>query len=210
MPKRTKLPNVVIEPIEIEPIEDNMEDMVTYSKKEEQNPFVQPEPKPVKEEPALNYNFLTSKKLKQLCKEKGYRNYSKLKKSDLICVLNGEEVKIPEKPIKKQSISVDIENQELIPKVEKVIEKKPIKRKKNEELKDNLVKEEVLIKDVEPEPEPEPKPEPKQIPPTPKQIPQQPKPLPRQQPLLPKQQPVLPPQKPKELYNPFTNYYNIM
>ena len=208
MSKRTKLPNVVIEAIEIQ--EDNMEDMVTYSKKEEQNPFVQPEPKSVKEEPVLNYNFLTSKKLKQLCKERGYRNYSKLKKTDLICVLNGEQVKIPEKPIKKQSINVDIENQELIPKVEKVIEKKPIKRKKNEELKNNLVKEEVLIKDVEPEPEPKPEPKlPPKPKPKPKQPTQQPQPLPKQQPILPKQQPMLPKQKPKELYNPFTNYYNI-
>ena len=70
MPKRTKLPNVVIQPIEIE-TEEVIEDMVKFCKKEEQNPFVEPEPKPVKEEPVLNYNFLTAKKLKMLCKEAG-------------------------------------------------------------------------------------------------------------------------------------------
>ena len=207
MPK-TKLPNVVLEPIEIESQEDNMEDMVTYSKKEEQNPFVEPEPKPVKVEPPLNYNNLTAKKLREICKQNGYRNYSKLKKCDLIKMLNGEEVYIPEK-IK------------VIPKVEKTIPK--VIPKKTEELKNNLEKDEVLIKDdldiqndisdkevhktAEPTPKQIPQPKPK---PKPKQPTQQPQPLPKQQPTLPKQQPMLPKQKPKELYNPFTNYYNIM
>ena len=205
MPKRTKQTNVVIEPIEIEPIEDNMEDMVTYSKKEEQNPFVEPEPKPVKVEPPLNYNNLTAKKLREICKQNGYRNYSKLKKCDLILMLNGQD--IPEK-IK------------VIPKVEKSLPK--ISIKKTEELKNNLEKDEVLIKDdldiqndisdkevhktAEPAPKQIPQPKPK---PKPKQPTQQPQPLPKQQPTLPKQQPMLPKQKPKELYNPFTNYYNI-
>ena len=200
MPKRTKLPNVVIQPIEIE-TEEVMEDMVTYSKKEEQNPFVEPEP--VKVEPPLNYNNLTAKKLREICKERGYKNYSKLKKSDVIKMLNGEDVYIPEK-IK------------VLPKVEKTIPKEI--PKKTEELKSNLEKDEVLIKDdpdieidipdekVQETPEPKLPPKPK---PKPKQPTQQPQPLPKQQPILPKQQPMLPKQKPKELYNPFTNYYNI-
>ena len=67
-------------------IADNMEDMVEHTKREAENPFVeeekQEEPKPVEEN--YNYNNLTSKKIKELCKSKGYRNYSKLTKPNLI------------------------------------------------------------------------------------------------------------------------------
>jgi len=215
MPRKNNLPNVILEPLD-EPIEivENIGDLVEESKKQHEDPFVQPEPEKPKVEPPLNYNNLTAKKLKEICKQSGYKNYSKLKKSDLIKMLNGED--IPEKTEKpKKSISIDTENEELIPKVKKSIERKPIKKQKKEELKDNLIKEEVLIKDdveeveeveeILEEVERETKPIP---PPTPK--------LKRREPILKPPQhileppkPILPPQPPKELYNPFKNYYTI-
>ena len=221
---RNKLPNVeVLEPLD-EPIEivENIGDLVEESKKQHEDPFVQPEePKP-KVEPPLNYNNLTAKKLKELCKSNGYRNYSKLKKCDLIKMLNGEDVTIPEKPKPKKSITIDTENEELIPKVKKSIERKPIKKQKKEELKDNLVKEEVLIKDEVEEVEEEveeveeveeileevervvkPKP-----PPTPKLRRREPILKPPVQKLEPPQ-PILPPPQPKKKPFAFKNYYNI-
>lgn len=216
MPRKSKLPNVVLEPLD-EPIEivENIGDLVEESKKEYVNPFVQPEPTKPKAEPQLNYNNLTAKKLKELCKQSGYRNYSKLKKCDLIKMLNGEDVTIPE-PKPKKSITIDTENDNVIPKTKKSIETKPIKKQKKEELKDNLVKEEVLIKDeVEEEVEEveeileEVEKEVKTIPPpTPKLKRQEPKLKPPVQNLQPPQ-PILPPEPPKELYNPFKNYYTI-
>ena len=203
---RNKLPNVVLEPLD-EPIEivENIEDLVEHSKKEHVNPFVEPEePKP---KAPLNYNNLTAKKLKELCKEAGYRNYSKLKKSDLIKMLNGQDVEIPEKP--KKSISIDIEKDEVIPKQEKIKPKIPIKK---EELKDNLVKEEPLIKnkveeEVEVEVTNEELEEILEVEVVEKQKPKTKPALKPPQPVLKPPQPVLPPQK--ELYNPFKNYYNI-
>ena len=197
---RNNLPNVILEPLD-EPIEivENIEDLVEHSKKEHVNPFVEAEE--TKPEPQLNYNNLTAKKLREICKSKGYRNYSKLKKSDLIKMVNGEDITIPEKPKPKQ---------------EKIKPKTPIKN--TEELKNNLVKDEVLIKNkVEEEVEvevtneeleeilePPPKPKPKR---KPTLKPQQPI-LPPQQPILPPQQPILPPQ-PKKKPFAFKNYYTI-
>ena len=218
MPRKSKLPNVeVLEPLD-EPIEivENIEDLVEHSKKEHVNPFVEPEETKPKVEQQLNYNNLTAKKLKELCKQSGYRNYSKLRKCDLIKMLKGQDVEIPEKPKPKKSISIDTESEELIPKVKKSIERKPIKKQKKEELKDNLVKEEVLIKDeVEDEVEEEveeileevekqvkPKP-----PPTPKLIRREPILKPQVQMLEPPQ-PILPPQ-PKKKPFAFKNYYTI-
>lgn len=208
---RNKLPNVeVLEPLD-EPIEivENIGDLVEESKKEHVNPFVEPE-KPKKVEAPLNYNNLTAKKLREICKSKGYRNYSKLKKSDLIKMLNGLDVTIPEKP--KKSITIDIEKEEVIPKEKKIEPKSSIKK---EELKDNLVKEEPLITDEELEvmleeevevvEKPRPTPRPALKPRQPVLPPQQPV-LPPQKQVLPPQQPVLPPKK-----KPFAfkNYYTI-
>ena len=213
---RNKLPNVeVLEPLE-DPIQivENIGDLVEDSKKEYEDPFVQPEQQ--KAEPPLNYNNLTAKKLKMLCKEAGYRNYSKLKKNDLIKMIKGEDVTIPEKLKPKKSITIDIEKDEVIPKEKKIEPKSPIKK---EELKDNLVKDEVLIKNkVEEEVEVEvtdeeleeilePPPKPKKTKPVLKPRVQKLKPP---QPILPPPQPILPPPpQQKELYNPFKNYYNI-
>lgn len=182
-------------------IADNMEDMVEHTKREAENPFVeeekQEEPKPVEEN--YNYNNLTSKKLKELCKSKGYRNYSKLTKPNLIKMLNGEEVVIPERPKRNKTVTTDTKVEEVKPKKEKLIEKPKPKPK---ELKDNLHKEEPLIKNeevIKPKRKPKPKPQP-----APKPL--QPRPqLPPQNQLLRQE---LPPQKP--LYNPFKNYYTIM
>ena len=216
MPRKSKLPDVeVLEPLE-DPIEivENIGDLVEDSKKEYEDPFVQPEQTQTKPEPPLNYNNLTAKKLREVCKSKGYRNYSKLKKSDLIKMLNGEDVTIPEKPKPKKSITIDTENEEVIPKQEKIKPKIPIKK---EELKDNLVKEEVLIKREEPIITDEELEEMLEAPPTPKLKREKPA-LKPPQPILPPQQPILPPQQkhilppqepPKPLYNPFKNYYTI-
>jgi hypothetical protein len=154
MPKN-KLPNVVLEPLD-EPIElvDNVEDLVEHTKREAQDPFVRDEPEPepvhvhVPKEEKLNYNNLTAKKLKDLCKSKGYKNYSKLKKCDLIKMLRGEEVEIPVKkePKIKKSIDIDTEKVEVIVKDEEIKPKTPIKKK---ELRSNLVKEKPLITDEE-------------------------------------------------------------
>jgi len=214
---RNKLPNVeVLEPLD-EPIEivENIGDLVEESKKEHVNPFVEPE-KPKKVEAPLNYNNLTAKKLREICKSKGYRNYSKLKKSDLIKMLNGLDVTIPEKKPKKSiSINIDTENEEVIPKEKKIEPKSPIKK---EELKDNLVKEEPLITDEEIElmleekevEKPKPKRKPALKPQQQQQVlpPQQPV-LPPQQPVLPPQQPILPPQQPKKKPFAFKHYYTI-
>ena len=211
---RNKLPNVVLEPLD-EPIEivENIEDLVEHSKKEHVNPFVEPEETKPKVEQQLNYNNLTAKKLREICKSKGYRNYSKLKKNDLIKMVNGEDVTIPEKKPKK-SISIDTESEELIPKVKKSIERKPIKKQKKEELKDNLVKEEVLIKDevedeVEEEVEEILEEVEKEVKPIRKPAlrPQQPVLPPPVQKLEPPQ-PILPPQ-PKKKPFAFKNYYTI-
>ena len=207
MPPKNKLPNVILEPLD-EPIElvDNVEDLVEHTKKEAQDPFVRDEPKEEPKEEKLNYNNLTAKKLKELCKSKGYRNYSKLKKSDLIKMLNGEDVEIPVKkepkkePKPNKSIDIDIEKVEVIEKDEEIKPKSPIKKK---ELRSNLVKEKPLITDEEIDEILE-EPKPKLQKPKPKLEPQVKNTLPQQV------KNVLPPQPQKPLYNPFTNYYNLM
>ncbi len=214
MPPKNKLPNVVLEPLD-DPIElvDNVEDLVEHTKREAEDPFVRDEPEPVPvpvpvpvpepKEEKLNYNNLTAKKLKELCKSKGYRNYSKLKKSDLIKMLNGEEVEIPVKkePKTKKSIDIDIEKVEVIEKDEEKKPKSPIKKK---ELRSNLVKEKPLITDEEIDEILEEEPPKKLEKPKPKLEPQVKNTLPQQV------KNVLPPQPQKPLYNPFTNYYNLM
>lgn len=213
MPKN-KLPNVVLEPLD-DPIEivENIEDLVEHTKREAEDPFVrdEPEPEPVPEpvhvhvpkEEKLNYNNLTAKKLKDLCKSKGYKNYSKLKKSDLIKMLNGEDVSIQvkEKPKPKKTIVIDTENEEVIPKEEKIKPKTPIKKK---ELRSNLVKEKPLITDEEIDEILEEEPPKKLEKPKPKLETQVKNTLPQQV------KNVLPPQAQKPLYNPFVNYYNLM
>lgn len=213
MPKN-KLPNVVLEPLD-EPIElvDNVEDLVEHTKREAEDPFVrdEPEPEPVPEpvhvhvpkEEKLNYNNLTAKKLKMLCKEAGYRNYSKLKKNDLIKMLRGEEVEIPVKkePKIKKSIDIDTEKVEVIVKDEEIKPKTPIKKK---ELRSNLIKEKPLITDEEIDEILEEEPPKKLEKPKPKLETQVKNTLPQQV------KNVLPPQAQKPLYNPFVNYYNLM
>ena len=211
MPKN-KLPNVVLEPLD-EPIElvDNVEDLVEHTKREAEDPFVRDEPVPVPvpepKEEKLNYNNLTAKKLKDLCKSKGYKNYSKLKKCDLIKMLRGEEVEIPVKkelkkePKTKKSIDIDTEKVEVIVKDEEIKPKTPIKKK---ELRSNLVKEKPLITDEEIDEILEQEPPKKLEKPIPKLEPQVKNTLPQQV------KNVLPPQPQKPLYNPFVNYYNLM
>jgi hypothetical protein len=211
MPKN-KLPNVVLEPLD-EPIElvDNVEDLVEHTKREAEDPFVRPEPVPVPvpepKEEKLNYNNLTAKKLKDLCKSKGYKNYSKLKKCDLIKMLRGEEVEIPVKkelkkePKTKKSIDIDTEKVEVIEKDEEIKPKTPIKKK---ELRSNLIKEKPLITDEEIDEILEEEPPKKLEKPIPKLEPQVKNTLPQQV------KNVLPPQPQKPLYNPFVNYYNLM
>jgi len=222
---RNKLPNVeVLEPLD-EPIEivENIGDLVKDSKKQHENPFVEPEQPKAKVEQQLNYNNLTAKKLKELCKQSGYRNYSKLKKCDLIKMLNGEDVTIPEKPKPKKSISIDTDNEEVIPKEKKSIERKPIKKQKKEELKDNLVKEEPLIKDEVEEEVEEVEEEVEEVEEILEEVERETKPIPpptpklkRREPILkpPVQkleppQPILPPPQPKKKPFAFKNYYTI-
>ncbi len=119
-----KLPDTTI----IEESEEEDNELMDIKEVPRESPFEE-EPKPVQEQ--VNYSMLTSKKLKELAKSKGYRGYSKLTKPNLIRMLKGEELDVI--PIKKKTK----------PKVEKkLVETKP------KELK----KEEVLIKDdvVEP------------------------------------------------------------
>ena len=47
----------------------------------------------------MDYNKLLVKELKQLCKKKGYKRYSNLKKLELINMLNSP---LPKKQIKKK------------------------------------------------------------------------------------------------------------
>ncbi len=114
-----KLPDTTI----IEESEEEDNELMDIKEVPRESPFEE-EPKPVQEQ--VNYSMLTSKKLKELAKSKGYRGYSKLTKPNLIRMLKGEELDVI--PIKKKTK----------PKVEKkLVETKP------KELK----KEEVLIKD---------------------------------------------------------------
>jgi len=45
-------------------------------------------------EEKVNYSMLTSKKLKELAKSKGYRGYSKLTKPNLIRMMKGEDLDV--------------------------------------------------------------------------------------------------------------------
>ncbi len=118
-----KLPDTTI----IEESEEEDNELMDIKEVPRESPFEEepkPDVEPVSEQ--VNYSMLTSKKLKELAKSKGYRGYSKLTKPNLIRMLKGEELDVI--PIKKKTK----------PKVEKkLVETKP------KELK----KEEVLIKD---------------------------------------------------------------
>jgi len=189
-------------------IEDNVDDMKKIKK---ESPFeevveqvVVPVVEPVVEEkPVVNLKNLNKRALCDMCKEKGFKRYSKLTKQNLINLLNGEPVV---EPVKRKTLTIskpekkveevkeveqveekveeeDIELEEIIKEVpikKKVIQKKRtkpqlIKPKKNDiELKNNLKKEEYLIS-VRPEKK-----------------------------VLPN---IRPPER--KLYNPFVNLYNI-
>lgn len=187
-------------------IEDNVDDMKKIKK---ESPFEEPIVQHVVEEkPIVNLKNLNKRALCDMCKEKGFKRYSKLTKQNLINLLNGEPVV---EPVKRKTLTIsqpekkvikkveevkeveqveekveeeDIELEEIIKEVpikKKVIQKKRtkpqlIKPKKNDiELKNNLKKEDYLIKSVRPEKK-----------------------------VLPN---IRPPER--KLYNPFVNLYNI-
>jgi len=210
-----KMPNVeinkeeeVIPPLNLEEdniIEDNVDDMKKIKKESPFEEVVEPVVEPVVEEkPIVNLKNFNKRALCDMCKEKGFKRYSKLTKQNLINLLNGEPVV---EPVKRKTLTIsepekkieevkeveqveekveeeDIELEEIIKEVpikKKVIQKKRtkpqlIKPKKNDiELKNNLKKEDYLIKSVRPEKK-----------------------------VLPN---IRPPER--KLYNPFVNLYNI-
>jgi len=210
-----KMPNVeikeeeeIIPPLKLEEdtiIEDNVDDMKKIKKESPfEEPIVEQVVEPVVEEkPIVNLKNFNKRALCDMCKEKGFKRYSKLTKQNLINLLNGEPVV---EPVKRKTLTIsepekkieevkeveqveekveeeDIELEEIIKEVpikKKVIQKKRtkpqlIKPKKNDiELKNNLKKEEYLIS-VRPEKK-----------------------------VLPN---IRPPER--KLYNPFVNLYNI-
>jgi len=125
-----KLPDTTI----IEESEEEDNELMDIKEVPRESPFEEepkPDVEPVSEQ--VNYSMLTSKKLKELAKSKGYRGYSKLTKPNLIRMMKGEELDVI--PIKKKTK----------PKVEKkLVETKPKELKKEEVLiKDDVVEEPV-------------------------------------------------------------------
>ena len=85
------------------------------------------------EEPSDDISMQSITSLRKMCKEKGYSNYSQLKKQDLVDILTGKK----EPPTrKKRSKSPK--------KKEEVVEKPALRRKVKEEVLDNKVEEEIV------------------------------------------------------------------
>ena len=110
MAKKTKLPNLIIKPIEEDIVEEE-------SEKEPENPFVEEKESEKKDDVVeveeqkkeiikenkssdlsdIQLKMMTNKKLKELCKAKGLRGYSSMKKSQLLKILGVVDEKKDEK-----------------------------------------------------------------------------------------------------------------
>ena len=90
------------------------------------------------EEPSDDISMQSITSLRQMCKDKGYSNYSQLKKQDLVDILTGKK----DPPIrKKRSKSPK--------KKEEVVEKPALRRKVKEEIVNNKADEEVIEEESE-------------------------------------------------------------
>jgi len=152
-----KMPNVeikeeeeIIPPLKLEEdtiIEDNVDDMKKIKK---ESPFEEPIVQHVVEEkPIVNLKNLNKRALCDMCKEKGFKRYSKLTKQNLINLLNDEPVV---EPVKRKTLTIS-EPEKKIPIKKKVIKK--VKKVEEEKVEEEKVEEEVEEEEVEEEVEEE-------------------------------------------------------
>ena len=180
-------------------LDENMPDLKDI---EPESPFEEFKPNVViqeKEEPNL-FN-LNKKALFAICKERGIKKYSKLTKSNLIKIINGEyvepakiEVKVEKKPVVIEPEPEPVKVEEVEEPVVEIV-KKPKKKKKVvivEESESESEEEEIVVVKKKRKPK--------------KKVDEITSNLIKERPIIQKQ---LPLQVQKPLHNPFRNLYNI-
>ena len=179
-------------------LDENMPDLKDI---EPESPFEESKPDVViqeKEEPNL-FN-LNKKALFAICKERGIKKYSKLTKSNLIKLINGEyeepkiEVKVEKKPVVIEPEPEPVKVEEVEEPVVEIV-KKPKKKKKVvivEESESESEEEEIVVVKKKRKPK--------------KKVVELTSNLVKDRPIIQKQQPL---QVQKPLHNPFRNLYNI-
>ena len=205
-----KMPNIkleeqkeIVEEI-VEELDDEIildENMPNLKDIEPESPFEESKPDVViqeKEEPNL-FN-LNKKALFAICKERGIKKYSKLTKSNLIKIINGEyeepkiEVKVEKKPVVIEPEPEPVKVEEVEEPVVEVV-KKPKKKKKVviiEESESESEEEEIVVVKKKRKPK--------------KKVEELTSNLIKERPIIQKQQPL---EIQKPLHNPFRNLYNI-
>ena len=179
-------------------LDENMPDLKDI---EPESPFEESKPDVViqeKEEPNL-FN-LNKKALFAICKERGIKKYSKLTKSNLIKLINGEyeepkiEVKVEKKPVVIEPEPEPVKVEEVEEPVVEIV-KKPKKKKKViivEESESESEEEEIVVVKKKRKPK--------------KKVEELTSNLIKERPIIQKQQPL---EIQKPLHNPFRNLYNI-
>ena len=179
-------------------LDENMPDLKDI---EPESPFEESKPDVViqeKEEPNL-FN-LNKKALFAICKERGIKKYSKLTKSNLIKLINGEyeepkiEVKVEKKPVVIEPEPEPVKVEEVEEPVVEIV-KKPKKKKKViivEESESESEEEEIVVVKKKRKPK--------------KKVEELTSNLVKDRPIIQKQQPLV---KQVPLHNPFKNLYNI-
>jgi len=150
-----KMPDTKIDEIVVEPIVEELPDIRNLPK---QSPFETKEEEK-EEEDNVDYNMLTSKKIKELLKSKGFRGYSKLTKPNLIKLLQGGKIEDLVKPKKIKKVEEQEQPEPVVEQEqpEPVVEQEQPEPVIEQEEPIQPLEEETDVEQEEPEP-PKPKP----------------------------------------------------